>query len=405
MKASGLILIAFALNSTSAHSVDFSAGEFPNGGDPVQSSSSTPDSVQAFSKHIFEISGGASVLHYKSSSDTTRGSAEVSLFKKASNGTVFIATEDGFGSGALITNNGYIVTNEHVIGNATEVAVYFKPIGTEFNEDNMKPVRGIVEKVSQKNDLALVKVEQVPNSAQPIPMLNANFPEVGEDAHAIGHPAGNLWTYTRGYVSQVRPNHKWSYGENDSQREASIIQTQTPINPGNSGGPLVNSNGELIGLNSFGKPDFPGLNYAVSTKTIQEFLKSDREAVKRDTGARTSEKPRDNGANVKCGDEVVQEVRDYHKNVGNYTRFDYDPDCVGRITFQISIPDDETKPIFVFIEHKTKQGVIGTMLLDYDRDGQADYTKVDVDGDGTMDFEGNNKPGENIAGTLTRIVN
>jgi hypothetical protein len=76
---------------------------------------------------------------------------------------------------------------------------------------------------------------------------------------------------------------------------------------------------------------------------------------------------------------------------------------VGRSTLQIAVPDDQSKPIVIAIEHEKVEGVIGTMLLDEDRDDQIDLTYIDVDGDGEFDFEGYNKPGEKIAGNLSRI--
>jgi len=95
---------------------------------------------------------------------------------------------------------------------------------------------------------------------------------VGQDVHAIGHPEGQIWTYTKGLISQIRANFEWSTSDRDKHR-AKVIQTQTPINPGNSGGPLMDDNSRIIGINSFLLPGSQGLNYAVAVDEVREFLK------------------------------------------------------------------------------------------------------------------------------------
>ena len=96
--------------------------------------------------------------------------------------------------------------------------------------------------------------------------------QVGADVHAIGHPAGEAWTYTKGIVSQIRPGYEWQ-PKASVKHVADVIQTQTPINPGNSGGPLISDDGRLIGVNSF-KKDGEALNFAVSIGEVEKFLKA-----------------------------------------------------------------------------------------------------------------------------------
>src|SRR5690606_14286963 len=115
-------------------------------------------------------------------------------------------------------------------------------------------------------DLALLQVADVPAGVKPLAVGSAASVQVGADVHAIGHPTGEAWTYTRGVVSQVRKDYAWM-----DEHKATVIQTQTPINPGNSGGPLINDDLEIIGVNSF-KADGEGLNFAVSADDVKAFL-------------------------------------------------------------------------------------------------------------------------------------
>ncbi len=85
---------------------------------------------------------------------------------------------------------------------------------------------------------------------KPLAVAGSSAVQVGSDVHAIGHPTGEAWTYTRGIVSQIRRDYEWQ-AEDKVLHKATVIQTQTPINPGNSGGPLLDDNLEIVGINSF----------------------------------------------------------------------------------------------------------------------------------------------------------
>src|SRR5262249_1261133 len=130
-----------------------------------------------------------------------------------------------------------------------------------------------VIKTDPVHDLALLRPKALPSRAiKPIIIATQDNIEVGADVRAIGHPTGEIWTYTTGIVSQIRPNYEWSYDEKDVKHRATVIQTQTPINPGNSGGPLLGDDAQLIGVNTFGPKDTQGLNFAISAKDVRAFL-------------------------------------------------------------------------------------------------------------------------------------
>jgi S1-C subfamily serine protease len=115
--------------------------------------------------------------------------------------------------------------------------------------------------------------------------------EVGDDVHAIGHPDGQVWTYTTGTISQIRPKFRWKDDESGHMHEATVIQTQTAINPGNSGGPLLDDHAEIIGINSFQMKGEQGLNYAIAADSIQDFLKHPVKQSATSTASLPSEKP------------------------------------------------------------------------------------------------------------------
>lgn len=179
--------------------------------------------------------------------DVTRGSPRV--YKRAVPAVVYIETDQGsIGSGAVISRRGEVLTNWHVIAGARKIAVAFKPQDRPEVRRELAFLAHVV-KVDKRADLALLRISAPPANLTVLPLGNMASIEVGQDAHAIGHPEGEVWTYTTGTISQIRPGYQW-VTESQLQHKADVIQTQTAINPGNSGGPLLNDRGQIIGVNS-----------------------------------------------------------------------------------------------------------------------------------------------------------
>ena len=204
--------------------------------------------------------------------EQTRGAVDTAVYKEAAPGTVLIVTDTALGSGILVNSTGEILTNYHVIHGAKRVAVVFKPErGVEVRKD--LAYAAIPIKVDEISDLAMLKVEAPSRLLHPLSMGDISKLEVGDDVHAIGHPEGEVWTYTTGTISQIRPNYEWKNKGENITHSANVIQTQTTINPGNSGGPLLNDKAQVIGINSFQSNEGEGLNYAIAGDTIETFLK------------------------------------------------------------------------------------------------------------------------------------
>ena len=195
------------------------------------------------------------------------------LYQKVAKSTVYIASflEDesyGEGSGVIINSN-QILTNLHVINKSKNILVI--PFGGMAEDpSNDIAFNAEVIKIAPDKDLAIISVNT--NLKNPITLSKGCELNIGADAHAVGYPEGNYWSYTKGYISQLRKDYEWLYAD-DSKYKADVIQTQTPINPGNSGGPLVNNEAHLIGINSF-KYDAVGINYAVACNELASFIKS-----------------------------------------------------------------------------------------------------------------------------------
>tara|TARA_B100001540_G_C15722680_1_gene603824 strand:- start:94 stop:729 length:636 start_codon:yes stop_codon:yes gene_type:complete len=188
------------------------------------------------------------------------------IFNKSSNGVVVIFSESSLGSGAIITDSGYVLTNYHVVEGHSELEVLIK------NADSYEEAKHTanVIKTDKHKDLALLKITNPRVRLFPI-KISKVVPKIGAEAHAIGHPEGLIWSYTKGYISQKRHDYEWAYSDKYSM-EATVYQIQTPISHGNSGGPLLNKHGNLIGINTFSSLKTDLINYAVSVEEIIRFL-------------------------------------------------------------------------------------------------------------------------------------
>ena len=306
-----------------------------------------------------------------------RGSADVNVYQKRAIGVAAIATEEGMGSGAVITNKFHIVTNYHVVGNYKQVAVAFKRLDDGPIEDSDVKI-GYVIKVDEVSDLALIQVDPsvVPRYVKPIPLSKGN-PPVGSDAHAIGHPSGQLWTYTKGYISQVRKNFKWN-----EIHDADVLQVQTPINPGNSGGPLLDSKGDLIGINTFKDPQNENMNFAVALANINTFLSRD--------GDRMAAKKQEKDCPViEGGSEYVNDPE-----FGRVLVKKYSGRCDKKIDFIILIPDNPTFAVYAFLDSNGDQNP-DVVTIDQNRDGVVEITEYDRNYDGIYDVRGYHTSGDN----------
>ena len=168
--------------------------------------------------------------------------------------------EEGQGSGFIIDKEGHVLTNYHVVGNATQV---------EVTLHNKKTYKAQVIGRDRGHDLAVVKIDAP--GVVPAVLGDSKNLQVGQKTFAIGNPFGLAGTMTRGIISSLRPirSPEGSYIEE-------AIQTDAAINPGNSGGPLLNSHGEVIGINSLiatgGSNQSAGIGFAIPINVAKAVL-------------------------------------------------------------------------------------------------------------------------------------
>jgi len=169
----------------------------------------------------------------------------------------------GLGSGFFFEEDGYILTNQHVIGNADKVTVRV------LGED--KPLEAKVLGQSYELDLAVIKVEG--DNFPTLKLGDSGKIAVGEWVVAIGNPNGFDHTVTVGVLSAKERPITIPDPQGDRKYEH-LLQTDASINPGNSGGPLINLDGEVIGMNTAVSSQSQGIGFAIPTSTISKVVDS-----------------------------------------------------------------------------------------------------------------------------------
>jgi len=169
--------------------------------------------------------------------------------------------QQGQGSGFILDKNGHILTNFHVIEGAN------RGISVQLSNKRRYPAKVVGS--DKIHDLALLQIDAP--DLQPVTLADSSGLNVGQKVYAIGNPFGLNGTMTRGIISSIRSIHN-----QDGAPIEDAIQTDAAINPGNSGGPLLNSHGEVIGINTLiasnGAEQSSGIGFAIPINTAKAVL-------------------------------------------------------------------------------------------------------------------------------------
>ena len=178
----------------------------------------------------------------------------IRVYKLASPAVVSIQSRSGNGSGSIIDAKGLVLTNAHVVRGANVVNVILS---------DKREFRGVVIASSSNPDLALIRLDDVITNLPTVPIAPSGAVQVGQRAFAIGNPFGRFaGTLTTGIISRI-------------DRDRKLLQTDAALNPGNSGGPLLNSRGELVGVNTAiftSNSSSSGIGLAIEVDTVKQFI-------------------------------------------------------------------------------------------------------------------------------------
>jgi putative serine protease PepD len=197
-------------------------------------------------------------------------SSATAIYQQASPGVVTISTQvggrfgrsgEGTGSGIVLNTNGDILTNAHVVAGANTIQITFK-------DGRTLPATLVNSNTSA--DLAVVRVSAAASSLHPLTLGNSDTVQVGDQVYAIGAPFGLPESMTAGIVSGLNRH-------NAASGLSGLIQTDAPINPGNSGGALLNTQGQVIGVNDSIESPIAGnvgIGFAIPINVVKQMLSS-----------------------------------------------------------------------------------------------------------------------------------
>ena len=295
----------------------------------------------------------------------------VNIYKNNAEAVVYIGNkkEGGMGTGSIISKNGEIITNWHVVGDAKKLHIWLLPDNPEVMTDDKilwtKPnFIGTVINRNKRKDLALVKIEGLPKNIKVIRFGKTDNVPIGSTVYSIGHPKGEAWSFNSGMVTQIRPNYQWNY--ENSYHSANIIQHEVPTNPGNSGGPLLDEKGLMVGVNSFMRGDDSELiNFSVSIEEVESFLK---EEIKEDKPEYIKKKKKPTYITKKCKEKNKYLQKKCKKE-------------------QSSKPGDGIKKTYpnAIVGDANNNGIEDTWYVDENKNGKIDTAFVDDDEDGIIE--------------------
>jgi len=202
---------------------------------------------------------------YKSAIDSVVTINTISSVSSSSSGKRYFVPVPvtGSASGFVINDKGYIITNYHVVSGVEKLEV--------FLPNDKKSYNATFVDGDESNDIAIIKIETT-KELKPLPLGNSDELEVGKKVMAIGNPFGLDGTLTTGIVSYLNRN----LTNEEGTELKNLIQTDTAMNPGNSGGPLLNSKGEVVGINTaiFSTTGGNiGIGFSIPVNKIKEVLK------------------------------------------------------------------------------------------------------------------------------------
>ena len=193
-----------------------------------------------------------------------------SIYQQVSSGVVTITATvssgprgsgQAIGSGIVLDSNGNILTNAHVIAGARQIQVTFSDGQT---------VNATVVGSNTSADLAVIRVSASASSLHPVTLGNSDSVRVGDAVYTIGSPFGLSGSLSQGIVSNLKQSGTTSVGN-----LSGLIQTDAAINPGNSGGPLVNAQGEVVGINTSIESPVDGnvgVGFAIPINQVKQLL-------------------------------------------------------------------------------------------------------------------------------------
>ena len=308
-------------------------------------------------------------------------------FENAASSVVYIITDTGTGTGLVINEQGFIVTDAHVIKDAQTIAAVFRPRNIADLGKNLIITANVV-KTDQEKDLAVLRLPHPPRNMLPVTFGDGAKLNVGEQVFSIGLPTPQAWVYSEATVMALDSAPVWS--EEYSKRvwhtevRPATIAVRSDTRLGSAGGPLLNTNGAVIGIKAFYDPE-TSHTYAIPADTIMSFLDPLPTTVAT--------------ANAEDNASWATRTLTTWRKKGILKQFDTNDDGV---IDRIGIDADQNRYVDAWIVDENQNGVPDYIARDVNKNGRHEKRAYDRDGDGTYEthyFDHNNDDRTDVIGT------
>lgn len=307
--------------------------------------------------------------------DALRGRKKTNPLDKLGRSVALLVTPTQLGSATLINHNGTFVTSWHIVRDLKSVGVIYMPSNHDDRPTEADAVQAHVERIDETSDLALVKVTALPKGTRPMEIVSLRKASPGMHLQTIGHPYGEIWTYTQGTLLAEVPDYKWT-GADGVSHQADVIHFQTASVTGNAGGPILDSRDRLIAVDAMRKDDGNNIGLAVSAREVLRLVASPPKSLT-SASSPTLQKSA-------CEPKRL-ETRRNKANTGTIHVLDLN--CNGRTDAMLLVPDSP-KLANHLANDANENGTTDSVYFDFNRDGKFDEVRFDTDEDGKADLVG-----------------
>lgn len=305
--------------------------------------------------------------------------ADENIYKSTVQSTVWVIAGDATGSGILIDKeNKLVVTNDHVVGDDKNVTVFFpvkvngrRVAEKKYYTKNIKKV-GIAGKVIATNpqrDVAVIQLEKIPQGVQAVKVGKPAEP--GAQIHSVGNPGDSdaLWVYTSGIV---RANYYRTFST-EKRHRMQVVESDLAFNPGDSGGPIVNKNGELVGLVQSFSREGRLMSHGVDISEVSWFLNKVKTENKMTNNKKSTSNSNSNNSQVAASSRKVKVGDNSDQTVFVSSEFDVYRNAKNRRVWSLAKSFDKTIPngVAMIMLEQNSQTQMGGWVLEKGKDGKT----------------------------------
>jgi S1-C subfamily serine protease len=309
-----------------------------------------------------------------------RGPAGPDPLRRLGRSVVLVVTPTKLGSATLIDRNGTFVTSWHIVRDEKTVGIIYMPQGTDQRPTEADAVQANVGRTNPQTDLALINVANPARDIKPVPLAAPVIQRAGSSLQVLGHPYGDVWSYTQATLTGVSKGLAWT-SEDGSKHQADVVQFRTHAITGNSGGPVLDHKDRLVAIDTMRSDDKSMLALAVAASEVRRLMTAPvpREAV------HAFMAPAPTAAMKTSCEPVHLDTRRTRSEDGTVHVLDLN--CNGHADAMLLVPDN-TRLADHLASDANENGITDSVYFDFNRDGRFDEVRFDTDEDGKADLVG-----------------